>query len=74
MTKMKKDGLNDAAIAAFKHNYEQLVGGADGMVPEDTIEAVQVRNCPLSLPCCLLMIETRMSCVRAGCARFFRRA
>jgi hypothetical protein len=42
--KMKDDGNSDAAIAAFKHNYEQLTGGADGMVPESTIEAVQVRR------------------------------
>ena len=69
MTKMKKDGLNDAAIAAFKHNYEQLVGGADGMVPEDTIEAVQVTSRPLSFYSCFHMMETRMPCVRGGCAR-----
>jgi UTP--glucose-1-phosphate uridylyltransferase/phosphoglucomutase len=41
--KMKADGCNDAAIAAFKHNYDQLVAGADGMVPESTISPVTVR-------------------------------
>jgi hypothetical protein len=30
--KMKKAGLNQAAIDAFKVNYEQLVEGATGMV------------------------------------------
>jgi hypothetical protein len=41
--KMKGDGMNDAAIASFRHNYEQLVAGEDGIVPEDTIEPVEVR-------------------------------
>lgn len=41
--KMKGDGLNDAAIAAFKHNYEQLVAGNDGIVAESDIEAIAVR-------------------------------
>ena len=40
--KMKDAGLNEAAIAAFKHNYEQLESGGDCMVPESTIEPVQV--------------------------------
>ena len=30
--KMKKAGLNQAAIDAFRENYNQLVGGATGMV------------------------------------------
>lgn len=30
--KMKKAGLNKAAIDAFRENYNQLVGGATGMV------------------------------------------
>ena len=30
--KMKKAGLNKAAIDAFRVNYEQLTGGATGMV------------------------------------------
>jgi UTP--glucose-1-phosphate uridylyltransferase len=41
--KMRSDGLNDAAVAAFKHNYEQLVAGVDGIVPEGSIEAIEVR-------------------------------
>lgn len=42
--KMKGDGLNPAAIAAFKHNYEQLVAGNDGIVAESDIEAISVRS------------------------------
>mmetsp|Transcript_14726 Transcript_14726/g.36716 ORF Transcript_14726/g.36716 Transcript_14726/m.36716 type:complete len:475 (-) Transcript_14726:257-1681(-) len=38
--KCKAQGLSDAAISAFKHNFEQLAGGATGMVPESDIEAV----------------------------------
>lgn len=44
--KMKADGLNAAAIAAFKHNYEQLVAGVDGIVAESDIEAISVRCQP----------------------------
>jgi UTP--glucose-1-phosphate uridylyltransferase len=40
--KMKGDGLSEAAIAAFRHNYEQLVAGNDGIVPESSIEAIEV--------------------------------
>jgi hypothetical protein len=29
---MKAAGLSDAAIDAFKHNYEQLVAGVTGLV------------------------------------------
>jgi hypothetical protein len=29
--KCKDAGLSDAAIAAFKHNYDQLVAGATGL-------------------------------------------
>lgn len=42
--KMRADGLSDAAIAAFRHNYEQLVAGEDGIVPEGSIEAIEVRD------------------------------
>lgn len=38
--KMRAEGLSDAAIDAFRHNYQQLVEGVTGMVPEDDIEAV----------------------------------
>lgn len=30
--KMKAKGLSEAAIAAFKSNYDQLVGGETGLV------------------------------------------
>ena len=30
--KMRAEGLNDAAIDAFRHNYQQLVEGVTGMV------------------------------------------
>ena len=30
--KMRKEGLSDAAIDAFRHNYEQLVAGVTGLV------------------------------------------
>jgi UDP-N-acetylglucosamine pyrophosphorylase len=38
--KMRKEGLSDAAIDAFRHNYEQLIAGVTGLVGEDTIEAI----------------------------------
>ena len=39
-TKMKKEGLNDAAIAAFKYNYSVLTSGQDTMIPESSISPV----------------------------------
>jgi UTP--glucose-1-phosphate uridylyltransferase len=39
--KMQREGVPDAAIATFRHYYEQLASGASGMVPEDTIEPVR---------------------------------
>merc|ERR1719217_1945110 len=39
-TKMKAEGLSDAAIAAFKYNLGVLTSGADLMIPEATIKAV----------------------------------
>lgn len=39
--KMRAKGLSDAAVAAFKHNYEQLVAGVTGLVPEVDIQAAQ---------------------------------
>lgn len=37
---MQNAGLSQAAMDAFKHNYEQLVGGASGLVPESDITPV----------------------------------
>ena len=31
-TKMRAEGLSQAAVDAFKHNYEQLVAGVTGLV------------------------------------------
>jgi len=42
--KMKADQCSDAAIAAFRHNYEQLVQGVTGMIDESEIDAVQARG------------------------------
>lgn len=39
---MAKANASRAAIDAFKHNYEQLVGGATGLV----------RMCPCRVACC----------------------
>ena len=33
--------MPDAAIATFRHYYEQLDAGESGMVPEDAIEPVR---------------------------------
>ncbi|CAL8468524.1 g8064 [Coccomyxa elongata] len=39
--KMKAEGLSQAAIDAFRLNYEQLVAGVTGLVPEKEIEAIE---------------------------------
>jgi len=39
--KMKKEGLNDAAIAAFKYNLGVLLSGASTMIPESDIGPVE---------------------------------
>ncbi|KAK3262508.1 hypothetical protein CYMTET_28642 [Cymbomonas tetramitiformis] len=39
--KMKDDGLSDAAIAAFRLNYEGLVSGKSLFLPESTIEPIE---------------------------------
>ena len=39
--KMEREGVPDAAIATFRHYYEQLEAGESGMVPEDSIEPVR---------------------------------
>jgi UDP-N-acetylglucosamine pyrophosphorylase len=38
--KMRRAGLSDAAIRAFRHNYEGLVAGQSGMYPETSIQPV----------------------------------
>jgi UDP-N-acetylglucosamine pyrophosphorylase len=39
-SKMKQAGLSEAAIEAFRHNYETLVSGQTGMIPESNIQPV----------------------------------
>src|SRR5215216_1032150 len=39
--KMRREGVPEAAIATFRHYYEQLEAGKSGMVPEDAIEPVR---------------------------------
>jgi len=39
--KMRREGVPDAAIATFRHYYEQLEAGESGMIPEDSIEPVR---------------------------------
>lgn len=39
-TKMKAEGLNEAAIAAFKYNYEVLVSGKNTLIGESAISGV----------------------------------
>jgi len=38
--KMRRAGVADAAIATFRHYYEQLEAGASGMMPEAELEPV----------------------------------
>ena len=40
-TKMKAEGLNEAAIAAFKHNFGVLVSGQSTLIPESAIGPVK---------------------------------
>eukprot|EP00418_Pyrodinium_bahamense_P026707 CAMPEP_0179135472 /NCGR_PEP_ID=MMETSP0796-20121207/64504_1 /TAXON_ID=73915 /ORGANISM="Pyrodinium bahamense, Strain pbaha01" /LENGTH=487 /DNA_ID=CAMNT_0020834497 /DNA_START=24 /DNA_END=1487 /DNA_ORIENTATION=- len=39
--KMKAEGLSNAAIAAFKYNFSVLTSGANTMIPETAIAAVE---------------------------------
>jgi UTP--glucose-1-phosphate uridylyltransferase len=38
--KMEREGVPEAAIATFRHYYEQLEGGETGMLPESVIDPV----------------------------------
>jgi UTP--glucose-1-phosphate uridylyltransferase/phosphoglucomutase len=38
--KLNKEGLSEAAVKAFLHNYEKLTGGESGLIPEGDINAV----------------------------------
>jgi UTP--glucose-1-phosphate uridylyltransferase len=48
--KMRRDGVPDAAIATFRHYYEQLEAGESGLIPEDSIEPVRDLTDAESLP------------------------
>lgn len=39
--KMKKDDMNETAMAAFKYTYGVLVSGADVMIPESKLDPVE---------------------------------
>jgi UDP-N-acetylglucosamine pyrophosphorylase len=39
-TRMRRAGLSDACIAAFRHSYAALVAGQTGQIPESTIQPV----------------------------------
>ena len=39
-SKMRAEGLSEAAIAAFLHSYGELVRGNSGMIEEKDIEGV----------------------------------
>src|SRR5215207_3141224 len=41
VAKMEAEGIPKAAIATFRHYYEQLESGETGMLPEDSIEPVE---------------------------------
>jgi UTP--glucose-1-phosphate uridylyltransferase len=38
--KMEREGVPEAAVATFRHYYEQLEGGETGMLPESAIDPV----------------------------------
>src|SRR3954465_2481948 len=39
--KMRREGVPDAAIATFRHYYEQLVAGESGMLPDSELEPIE---------------------------------
>lgn len=39
--KMESAGVRQTAIRAFQHNYQALVGGDTGLIPEESIQAIQ---------------------------------
>jgi hypothetical protein len=38
---MRAEGLSDAAVAAFRHNYEALASGESGLLAESDIALVE---------------------------------
>jgi UTP--glucose-1-phosphate uridylyltransferase len=41
VSKMRREGVADAFIETFRHEYEQLAAGETGMLPESSIEPVE---------------------------------
>src|SRR4051794_41755228 len=39
--KMRREGVPDAAMATFRHYYEQLVAGESGMLPDAELEPIE---------------------------------
>ena len=39
-TKMRRAGMGDAPIRAFRHSFETLASGKTGLLPESTIQPV----------------------------------
>src|SRR3954468_18091101 len=39
--KMRREGVPDAAIATFRHYYEQLEAGESGMLPDAELEPIE---------------------------------
>src|SRR5215216_1372438 len=39
--KMRREGVPDAAIATFRHYYQQLVAGESGMLPDSELEPIE---------------------------------
>ncbi|MFI5626156.1 UTP--glucose-1-phosphate uridylyltransferase [Nocardioides sp. NPDC051685] len=44
MAKMRDAGVDDVAVQTFAHYYRQLEHGETGMIPEDTIEPVDIAS------------------------------
>src|SRR3954447_15012036 len=40
LEKMRREGLADAAVDTFRHDYEQLEAGETGLMPEDELDPV----------------------------------
>lgn len=57
--KMRKEGLSDAAIDAFRHNYEQLIAGVTGLVRRPAARALD-RVCTLPGCACGMHILGRL--------------
>ena len=41
LEKLTGEGLSEAAVKAFMHNYSKLTGGESGLIPDKDIDAVE---------------------------------